>query len=74
MTLTLSPELEQQITNLVLRGEYPNTEALLVDAFRGFVRETGTSAPKAASPRGRRSGDFSEFVRISRLLGQNEQS
>ncbi len=39
MTLTLSPELEQQINNLVLRGEYPNTEAVLVDAVKALVRE-----------------------------------
>jgi Arc/MetJ-type ribon-helix-helix transcriptional regulator len=39
MTLTLPPELEQQINNLVLRGEYPNTEAVLVDAVRALVRD-----------------------------------
>src|SRR5258708_13380669 len=39
MTLTLPPELEQQIKNLVLRGEYPNTEAVLVDAVKALVRE-----------------------------------
>jgi Arc/MetJ-type ribon-helix-helix transcriptional regulator len=39
MTLTLPPELEQQVNNLVLRGEYPNTEAVLVDALRALVRE-----------------------------------
>src|SRR6266853_1732719 len=39
MTLTLPPELEQQINNLVLRGEYPNTEAVLVDAVKALVRE-----------------------------------
>ena len=39
MTLTLPPELEQQINNLVLRGDYPNTEAVLVDAVKALVRE-----------------------------------
>jgi Arc/MetJ-type ribon-helix-helix transcriptional regulator len=39
MTLTLPPELEQQINNLVLRGAYPNTEAVLVDAVKVLVRE-----------------------------------
>ena len=39
MTLTLPPELEQQINSLVLRGEYPNTEAVLVDAVKALVRE-----------------------------------
>src|SRR5258708_36523409 len=39
MTLTLPPELEQQIKNLVLRGEYPNIEAALVDAVKALVRE-----------------------------------
>jgi Arc/MetJ-type ribon-helix-helix transcriptional regulator len=39
MTLTLPPEIEQQINNLVLRGEYPNTEAVLVDAVKALVRE-----------------------------------
>jgi Arc/MetJ-type ribon-helix-helix transcriptional regulator len=39
MTLTLPPELEQQVNNLVLRGEYPNAEAVLVDALRALVRE-----------------------------------
>jgi Arc/MetJ-type ribon-helix-helix transcriptional regulator len=39
MTLTLPLELEQQINNLVLRGGYPNTEAVLVDAVKALVRE-----------------------------------
>src|SRR5437588_9163668 len=39
MTLTLPPEVEHQITNLLLRGEYPNTEAVLVDAVKALVRE-----------------------------------
>src|SRR5258708_39837415 len=39
MTLTLSPELEQPINNLDLRGEYTNTEAVLVDAVKDLVRE-----------------------------------
>src|SRR5258708_15496291 len=39
MTLTFPPELEQQINNLVLRGEYANTEAVLVDAVKALVRE-----------------------------------
>ena len=39
MTLNLPPELEQQVNNLVLRGEYPNTEAVLVDAVKALVRE-----------------------------------
>src|SRR5260370_16819214 len=39
MTPTLPPELEQQINNLVLRCDYPNTEAVLVDAVRALVRE-----------------------------------
>lgn len=39
MTVTLPPALEQQVNNLVLRGEYPNTEAVLVDALKALVRE-----------------------------------
>ncbi len=39
MTLTLPAELEEQINNLVLRGEYPSTEAVLVDAVKALVRE-----------------------------------
>src|SRR5258708_28387186 len=39
MTLTFPTELEQQINNLVLRGEYPNAEAVLVDAVKALVRE-----------------------------------
>jgi len=39
MTLTLPPELEHQVNDLVLRGEYPNTEAVLVDAVKALVRE-----------------------------------
>src|SRR5260370_38306145 len=39
MTLTLPPELEQQINSLIRRGEYPNTEAVLVDAVKALVRE-----------------------------------
>ena len=39
MTVILPPELERKINNLVLRGEYPNTEALLVDAVNALVRQ-----------------------------------
>lgn len=39
MTLTLPAELEEQINSLVLRGEYPSTEAVLVDAVKALVRE-----------------------------------
>ena len=39
MALTLPPELERKINNLVLRGEYSNTEAVLVDAVNALVRE-----------------------------------
>jgi Arc/MetJ-type ribon-helix-helix transcriptional regulator len=39
MTLTLPPELEHQVNDLVVRGEYPNTEAVLVDAVKALVRE-----------------------------------
>ena len=39
MTLTLPPELEQHVNNLVRRGEYPNAEAVLVDAVKALVRE-----------------------------------
>ena len=39
MTLTLPPELEHQVNDLVLRGEYPNTEAVLVDAVNALVCE-----------------------------------
>ena len=39
MTLTLPPELERKINSLVLRGEYPNTEAVLVDAVNALIRQ-----------------------------------
>src|SRR5258708_16285818 len=39
MTLTPPPELERKINNLVLRGEYPDTEAVLVDAVSALVRQ-----------------------------------
>lgn len=39
MTLTLPPDLEQHVNNLVRRGEYPSTEAVLVDAVKALVRE-----------------------------------
>ena len=39
MTLTLPPELEQHVNNLVRRGEYPSPEAVLVDAVKALVRE-----------------------------------
>jgi len=39
MTLSIPPELEQHINSLVLRGEYPNAEAVLVDAVKALVRE-----------------------------------
>jgi Arc/MetJ-type ribon-helix-helix transcriptional regulator len=39
MTLTLPPDLEQEVNNLVRRGEYPSTEAVLVDAVKALVRE-----------------------------------
>jgi len=39
MILSIPPELEQHINSLVLRGEYPNAEAVLVDAVKALVRE-----------------------------------
>jgi Arc/MetJ-type ribon-helix-helix transcriptional regulator len=39
MTLTLPPDLEQHVNNLVRRGDYPSTEAVLVDAVKALVRE-----------------------------------
>jgi len=39
MILTLPPELEQHVNSLVLRGDYPNAEAVLVDAVKALVRE-----------------------------------
>ncbi len=39
MNLTLPPELEQHVNNLVLRGGYPNPEAVLVDAVKALFRE-----------------------------------
>jgi Arc/MetJ-type ribon-helix-helix transcriptional regulator len=39
LTLTLSPELEQRIDDLVSRGEYPDADAVLADAVESLVRE-----------------------------------
>ena len=39
MTLSIPPELEQHINSLVLRGDYPNAEAVPVDAVKALVRE-----------------------------------
>src|SRR5437867_10768352 len=39
MLLTLPPELEQQVNDLVLRGEYPTAEAVVVDAIKALARE-----------------------------------
>ncbi len=39
MNLTLPPELEQHVNNLLLRGAYPSAEALLVDAVQALFRE-----------------------------------
>ena len=38
MTLSIPPELEQHINSLVLRGESPNAEAVLVDAVKALLR------------------------------------
>src|SRR5437016_4959135 len=39
MKLTLPPELEQQVKSPVLQGEYPNAEAVVVDAIKALTRE-----------------------------------
>jgi Arc/MetJ-type ribon-helix-helix transcriptional regulator len=39
MTFTLSPELEQQVNDLVRGGAYPNAESVLADAVRALLRE-----------------------------------
>src|SRR5207249_10199481 len=38
MTLSIPRELEQHINSLVLRGESPNAEAVLVDAVKALLR------------------------------------
>jgi Arc/MetJ-type ribon-helix-helix transcriptional regulator len=39
MTLTLSPELEHRINDLIVEGGYPNADAVLADAVESLVRE-----------------------------------
>jgi len=39
MILTLPPEIERQVTDLIRGGVYPNAEAVLVDAVKVLVRE-----------------------------------
>src|ERR1039457_1701855 len=39
MTLTLAPELEQHVNNLVRQGGYPDAQAVLADALKALVRE-----------------------------------
>jgi Arc/MetJ-type ribon-helix-helix transcriptional regulator len=39
MTLTLAPELEQHVNNLVRQGAYPDAQAVLADALKALVRE-----------------------------------
>src|SRR6266567_3210984 len=39
MILTLRPEIDRHVTNLVRDGVYPNAEAVLVDAVKALVRE-----------------------------------
>ena len=39
MTLTLPPELEHRINDLIVQGGYPNADAVLADAVESLVRE-----------------------------------
>jgi Arc/MetJ-type ribon-helix-helix transcriptional regulator len=39
MTLTLPPELEHQINDLIVQGGYPDADAVLADAVESLVRE-----------------------------------
>jgi Arc/MetJ-type ribon-helix-helix transcriptional regulator len=39
MILTLPPELEQHVNNLVHQGAYPDAQAVLSDALKALVRE-----------------------------------
>ena len=39
MTLTLPPEIEQQINRLIHEGKYASVEAALVDAVKALVRD-----------------------------------
>jgi Arc/MetJ-type ribon-helix-helix transcriptional regulator len=39
MTLTLPPELEDRINDLILQGAYPNADTLLAEAVESLVRE-----------------------------------
>jgi Arc/MetJ-type ribon-helix-helix transcriptional regulator len=39
MILTLPPELEQHVNNLVHQGAYPDAQAVLADALKALVRE-----------------------------------
>jgi Arc/MetJ-type ribon-helix-helix transcriptional regulator len=39
MTLTLPPELEHRINDLIVEGGYPNADAVLADAVESLVRE-----------------------------------
>jgi hypothetical protein len=39
MHFTVPPELEQQVQELLLRGDYPTPEALLAGAVEALVRD-----------------------------------
>jgi Arc/MetJ-type ribon-helix-helix transcriptional regulator len=39
MILTLPPELEHRINDLMVQGGYPNADAVLADAVESLVRE-----------------------------------
>lgn len=39
MTLTLAPELEQHVNELVRQGTYPDAQAVLADALKSLVRD-----------------------------------
>ena len=39
MTLTLAPELEERVNDLVRQGAYPDAQAVLADALRVLIKE-----------------------------------
>ena len=69
MTLTLPPELEQQVNNLVRRGEYPNPEAVLVEAISVLLRDRERQSIESLL-----EADSVDASRIEQLLQEAEDS
>ncbi len=69
MTFTVPPDLEQQVNDLVLHGDYPSPEAVLADAVKALVRERERQRIEALLAEG-----GMDTARLERLLQEAEDS